>query len=83
MVKEKNFLSIVVANNKGIIISSTNKKNEGKEFTSAGKPEYLSADTTVVEKINDSLLIMSSPIMGFNNKLGTLMINYKIQQPGF
>lgn len=83
MVKEKNFLSIIVANNKGIIISSTNKKNEGKEFTSAGKPEYLSADTTVVEKINDSLLIMSSPIMGFNNKLGTLMINYKIQQPGF
>ncbi len=83
MVKEKNFQNIVVANNKGIIISSTNKKNEGKDFTSVGKPEYLSADTTIVEKINDSLLVVSSPIMGFNNKLGTLMINYKIQQPDF
>ncbi len=83
MVKEKNFQSIVVANNKGIIISSTNKKNEGKEFTSIGKPESLSADTTAVEKINDSPLIMSSPIMGFNNKLGTLIINYKIEQPNF
>lgn len=83
MVKEKNFQNIVVANNKGIIISSTNKKNEGKDFTSVGKPEYSSADTTIVEKINDSLLVVSSPIMGFNNKLGTLMINYKIQQPDF
>lgn len=81
MVKEKNFQSIIVANDKGVIISSTNKKNEGKEFTSVGKPQYLASDTTIVENINDSLLIMSSPIMGFNNKLGTLMITYKMQQP--
>lgn len=83
MVKEKNFQSIVVANDKGIIISSTNKKNEGKEFTTIGKPNYLSSGTTVVENINDSIVVMSSPIMGFNNRLGTLMITYKVEKPVF
>lgn len=77
MVKEKNFQNIIVANDKGIIISSTNKKNKGKEFTSVGKPYYLSSDTTVVDNINDNTLIIASPIVGFNKKLGTLMITYK------
>lgn len=83
MVKEKNFQSIVVANDKGIIISSTNKKHEGKEFSTIGKPNYLTNDTTIVENINDSILVMSSPVMGFNNKLGTMMITYKAKSPNF
>lgn len=83
MVKEKNFQSIVVANDKGIILSSTNKKNEGKDFTTIGKPEYLSGNTTIVENINDSILVMKSPVMGFNNKLGILMITFKIEKPLF
>ncbi len=83
MVKEKNFQSIVVANDKGIIISSTNKKHEGKEFSAIGKSNYLTSDTTIVENINDSILVMSSPIMGFNNRLGTMMITYKSKRPDF
>lgn len=83
MVKEKNFQSIVVANDKGIIISSTNKKHEGKEFSTIGKSNYLTSDTTIVENINDSILVMSSPIMGFNNRLGTMMITYKSKRPDF
>ena len=83
MVKEKNFQSIVVANDKGVIISSTNKKNEGKEFSTVSNPNYLSSDTTIVENINDTVLVMSSPIMGFNNRLGTLMVTYKVEGPDF
>jgi cytoskeletal protein RodZ len=83
MVKEKNFQNIVVANDKGVIISSTNKKNEGQPFTSVGKPNYLTSDTTTVENINDSILVMSSPVMGFNNRLGTMMITYKVKRPEF
>ncbi|MEJ7827362.1 MAG: hypothetical protein WKF91_04185 [Segetibacter sp.] len=83
MVKEKNFQSIVVANDKGVIISSTNKKNEGKQFATVGKPNYISSDTTIVENINDTVLVMSSPIMGFNNRLGTLMVTYKVERPDF
>lgn len=78
MVKEKNFESVTVANDKGKIISSTNKKNEGNDFTAVGKPEYLASDTTIVENLNDSVLVMATPIMGFNNRLGTLEITYKV-----
>jgi len=83
MVKEKNFQRIVIANDRGIIVSSTNKKDEGREFTTVGKQDYLSSNTTIVEAINDSIVVMSSPIMGVNNRLGTFMINYKVIKPDF
>ena len=83
LVKEKNFQSIAVINSKGIIISSTNKKDEGKAFSTIGKDTWLSSNNTAVENVNDSLLLMASPIMGFNNRLGTLFIKYSIQSPEF
>lgn len=83
MVKEKNFQSIAVINSKGIVILSTNKKDEGKSFSTIGKDTWLSGNNTAVENVNDSLLIMTSPIMGFNNRLGTLFIEYSIQSPDF
>lgn len=79
MVKEKNFQKVTIVNDKGIAILSTNKKEEGKNFVSPAKFNYLLTDTTMVENINDSLLMMSSPVMGFNNRLGTLIITYSIQ----
>lgn len=83
MVKEKNFQRIAVANDKGIIISSTNKKDEGQPFSTVGTDAALSSNNTSVENVNDSILIMTSPIMGFNNRLGTLLIKYVIQKPDF
>ena len=80
MVKEKNIQRIVIANAEGIIVSSTNKKDEGKQFSTVGKQSYLLADSTVVET-NDSIMVMSSPIMGFNNRLGTFMLTYKAKYP--
>jgi len=81
MVKEKNFQKVVVANDKGMVILSTNKKEEGKEFVTPGKINYLLSDTTVAENMNDSLLIMSSPVMGFNNRIGTLIVTFSSQHP--
>ncbi len=75
LVKEKNFQKVVVTNDKGLVILSTNKKEEGEEFISTGKVNYLTIDTTAVENINDSLVIMSSPVLGFNIRLGTLIIS--------
>lgn len=83
MIREKNFRNIVVANDKGIIISSTNKRFEGQGFASVGNTSYLSSDSTIVEAINDSVIVMSSPVMGFNNRLGTLMITYAVPAPSF
>ena len=79
MVKEKDFQKIVILNDKGMVILSTNKKEEGKDFATTGNTVNLLADNTTVHNINDSLLVMSSPVMGFNNRLGTLLISYSVQ----
>ena len=81
MVKEKNFKNVVVANEKGTIVSSTNKKFEGQPFSTLGNDKYLTTNTTIVDNTTDSVLIMSSPIMGFDKRLGTLMITYLVQKP--
>ena len=81
MVKEKNFKNVVVANEKGMIVSSTNKKFEGQPFSSVANEKFLTANNTIVENTADSLLVMSSPVMGFDRRLGTLMISYVITKP--
>jgi sensor histidine kinase regulating citrate/malate metabolism len=78
MVKEGNFESVMVADGQGIIISSTNKKDEGLQFSTISNSAYLSSDSTMVNSRTDSILVMSSPIMGFNNRLGTLIITYAL-----
>lgn len=83
LVKEENFQRIVIANDKGIIVSSTNKKDEGEPFSSVGKDAGLTNNNTTVENMHDSLLIMTTPIMGFNTRLGTLLIKYTIPPPQF
>ena len=76
MVKEKNFQTITVVDDKGMVISSTNKKLEGKSYASVGNAAYLSNDGTVVNKVDDNTLEISSPVMGFNKRIGTLIFNY-------
>lgn len=83
LVKEKNFQSIAVANEKGKIISSTNKKEEDKLFSTISKDVYLTSNETTIENEGDSILIMTSPIMGFNNRLGTLYIKYGVDKKIF
>ena len=76
MVQENNFQKVTIADANGRVITSTNKKEEGKEFASIGNATYLIANKTMVNYVNDTLLVLSSPIMGFNNRLGTIIINY-------
>lgn len=81
MVKEKGMLRIMIANPKGTIIASTNKKDEGQPFNSVGNEASLTADEVIVQQAKDSTLVMTSPIMGFNNRLGTLLIKYSASNP--
>lgn len=76
MVKEKNFQTITVVDDKGMVISSTNKKLEGKSYASVGNVAYLSNDSTLVNKVDAAALEISSPVMGFNKRIGTLIFNY-------
>ncbi|MEO6327808.1 MAG: hypothetical protein ABIO55_02700 [Ginsengibacter sp.] len=76
MVKEKSFQTISVVDDKGMVISSTNKKLEGKAYASVGNAAYLSNDSTLVNKIDAATLEVSSPVMGFNKRIGTLIFDY-------
>lgn len=81
MVKEKGMLRIIIADPKGKIIASTNKKDEGQPLTSIENNARLTADETIVEQGKDSTLVLTSPVMGFNNRLGTLLIKYSAPNP--
>lgn len=79
MVKENNFQRIQVADASGVVVASTDKKTEGQPL--AGLNGVMAADSTVVNKTGDSTWLVSSPIMGLNNRLGTLVIEYANQKP--
>lgn len=81
MIKEKYFIRIAIANDSGTIVSSTDKKDEGKPFTTIGHAAALNNNDTIVENAGDSVLIVTSPIMGFNERLGTLFIQYAVEFP--
>ena len=76
MVKEKSFQTITVVDEKGVVVSSTNKKLEGKPYASIGNAVYLSNDSTVINKVDDTAFEVLSPVMGFNKRIGTLIFNY-------
>lgn len=77
MVKEPNIQQIVIANAKGIVIASTNKKDEGQSFSLVAKGADANADQTKIDTAG-KVLTMTSPVMGFNNRLGTLYLRYAI-----
>ncbi|MEP7111543.1 MAG: hypothetical protein ABI760_26345 [Ferruginibacter sp.] len=83
MIREQNVQKITVTDGNGLVVLSTNKKEQGKEFAAIGDPVYMLANTTMVNSINDSTMVMSSPIMAFNSRLGTLIITYSFHPPVF
>lgn len=83
MVKEKNFQRISLVDAQGKIISSTNKKDERQAFATIGNDADLSNDQTNVQVLQDSVIHLTSPVMGFNNRLGTLVISYNIPKTTF
>ncbi len=83
MVKGQYIQKIVIADPSGRVLLSTNKKDEGQMFLRPGLPSYLNTDSIAVTKVNDSLLQMISPVMGFNKRLGTIILVSKVVKPFF
>ena len=81
IVKEPGFQKINIVNETGIVILSTDKKEEGSKSSMSGEGVGLSVENTQVTRLNDTIMTMSSPIMGFNSRLGTLLINYSSKHP--
>ena len=60
----------------GRVVLSTNKKEEGSVF-----PNQVALVTTeTINYRNDSVLSIVSPVMGLNNKLGVLVIEYDLNR---
>ncbi|WP_316822602.1 hypothetical protein [Pedobacter gandavensis] len=78
MIRQKGFESIMVSDADGFIISATDKKVEGKYIFTLIDSVLLAKDSTTVNRLNDSLAVINSPIMGFNSRLGTLTLFRKI-----
>jgi hypothetical protein len=66
MVKEKNFQTITVVDEKGVVVSSTNKKLEGNLYASVANAASLNSDSTVVNQTDNGAVNVTSPVMGFN-----------------
>lgn len=79
MVKERNVQQIIVADNKGLVVASTNKKDEKQLFSVIAKGVDITSNDIRIDT-NGSVITMTSPIMGFNNRLGTLLIKYDVPE---
>lgn len=76
IVREDNFRNIFVVNAEGEILSSTNKRQEGQQATDYIEPEMLAMDATTIVTGDDNVLTLYSPILGFDRRIGTLVIEY-------
>lgn len=83
IVKERGVVSVMVVDTKNKVLSSTNKKYEGKDYLTFGTAGYLSVDSATVHVLNDSLLVLASPVMSFTDKLGTIVFSYSVPPPAF
>lgn len=77
IVKEKNFQLLQVIDVTGKIILSTDKKLEGKNATAYYDQTLLSTDSLKIKTTENLSLLMFAPIMGYDKKLGVLVIAYK------
>jgi hypothetical protein len=80
-VQEPNFDLILVADPKGKIISTTNQKYKGEDFTNHFEPDLLRADETVVDATDSTSIKVATPVMGLTSKLGTLYVVYTPEEP--
>ncbi len=79
LVKEKSILDISLLNASGIIINSTNKKLEGSVASDIYK-NYLVVDSIQVLNTSDSVARVIAPVMGYQSKLGVIIMNYKFSR---
>lgn len=77
LVKEKNFQYIHLVNMDGGIILSTDKKMEGKSIENGTLWNAFLADTTVVLSGKENLITVVAPVMGYDDRMGTLVIAYQ------
>jgi hypothetical protein len=83
MVRERNFRNIFVANAEGEIIVSTNKMQEGQQSSQHVPREMVAPENTTVITNDNNMLVLAAPVLGFDRRLGTLVIEYHPENVSF
>lgn len=76
LVKGNNILSIDLINIDGNVLASTNKKLEGSKAP-ANLIKFLEENQAKIYPLNDSIFTVAAPVMGYNSKLGVIVMNYR------
>ncbi|MBW6480137.1 MAG: hypothetical protein K0B37_11980 [Bacteroidales bacterium] len=80
MVRQPNIQYILLIEPNGNTLISTDKRMEGQQFEERFRQEVLKVESTVVFPENDDLLIMAAPVMGFDRRLATLVLTYRVEE---
>ena len=78
LVQEEHISEIVLANEEGTILVSTNKKHEGQAFTEHYPAALLGPDDIRFEN-RDGYYYVSAPVLSLNTRLGTLFVVYEAE----
>ncbi|MFC3560247.1 hypothetical protein [Pedobacter jamesrossensis] len=81
MVKEKNFEEISIVDQRNVILLSTDKKEEGKPYSTFYNSAFLKSDSTKMYTQGGRTIIITTPILGLDKRLGTLSIKYNMPNP--
>jgi len=79
LVKEKNFLYIHLVEPDGNIMLSTNKQMQGQSLDNGIIWKALLNDSTVVLVDKANVITVVAPVMGFDERMATLVISYQSQ----
>lgn len=81
MVKEKNFEEISIVDQRNVILLSTDKKEEGKPYATFYNNAFLKSDSTKMYTQRGRTILITTPILGLDKRLGTLSIRYNMPIP--
>lgn len=76
LVKSRNIRMLSFIDAKGKISISTDKNFEGKMASVLFQPNQINSDTFLIVKKSANIWDVSTPIMGFDHKLGTIIFTY-------
>lgn len=76
-VKEKNMQFMHLIDTEGVFISSTNKRLEGLPVGEMFDVGLLKSETIEVRVSQNQSFIMAAPVMGYDKRLATLILEYK------
>lgn len=76
-IKEPHIKMALVVKVDGTIAAATDKKLEGKQFSSFYPSELLTPNDVRISKDKDGNILLVGPLMGLNARLGTSLIVYE------